>query len=372
MGTIKFCCPCHFGLESVLKFEAGKIGGENVCAEDGKVCFEGDFETLAAANLWLRTAERVLIVMGSFEAQSFEELFQGVKGIAWEDYIAPNDAFPVKAGHSLNSKLSSIPDCQAIIKKAIVERLKTKYGVSWFAETDAPRTVRFSIIKDTVSIWLDTSGDGLHKRGYRRRSNAAPIKETLAAGIIDFARVKVDTELCDPMCGSGTFLIEGAYRALSVAPGIRRRFAAERWQQIPSDIWQKKRNEAKEAINKGGKFRAFGFDIDPDCADLSLDNARKAGVASRINVQQADAAKFVRRENSIVICNPPYGERLMEIRQAEELYKMLGQRLCPDKQHPCYIISPHEDFEKFFGKKADKRRKLYNGMIKCQLYMYYL
>lgn len=371
MDKLTFCCPCHFGLESVLKFEIGKIGGENIAATDGKVCFSGDLSLLVRANLWLRTAERVLIVMDQFRAESFEELFQGVKSICWEEFIGKSDAFPVKSGSSINSKLASIPDCQSIIKKAIAERLKDKYGVSWLEETGAVHTVRFAVFKDVVSVYLDTSGDGLHKRGYRRRSNEAPIKETLAAGIVDLARVRADSIVCDPMCGSGTFLIESAYKATSIPSGIRRRFAAEKWGSIPQDIWKAEREAALAGINKSSKFRAHGADIDPVCADLSLDNAKRAGVASRIRVENVDISRFKPEKGAITICNPPYGERLLEIRQAEELYKKMGQTLHPDKDDPCYIISPHEDFEKFFGKKADKQRNLYNGMIKCRLFMYY-
>lgn len=371
MERLKFCCPCHFGLESVLKFEIGRIGGENIQASDGKVCFEGGFDTLIRANLCLSTAERVLVVLGEFKAESFEELFQGVKSICWENFIGRRDAFPVKSGSSIRSKLTSIPDCQAIIKKSVAERLKGKYGVTWLEETGPQHTIRFSIFKDTASIWLDTSGEGLHKRGYRRKSNDAPIKETLAAGIVDIARVRADSIVCDPMCGSGTFLIESAYKALSIAPGLRRHFAAEKWEQIPQELWKSEREAALARINKKGSFLAHGSDIDTVCADLSLENAKRAGVASRVKVDNCDISKFRPEKGAITICNPPYGERMLEIKAAEELYRKMGQTLMPDRDNPCYIISPHEDFERFFGKKADKTRNLYNGMIKCRLYMYY-
>lgn len=370
MDKLRLCCPCHFGLESVLNFEIKKIGGENISVTDGKISFDGDFSMLARANLCLSTAERVLIELGSFTARSFEELFQGVKALSLEEYIGKNDAFPVK-GHSLNSQLHSIPDCQKIIKKASVERLKSKYGVSWFEETGAVHQMQFAILKDVCTIYLDTSGAGLHKRGYRRNSNDAPIKETLAAGIIDLARARADSVVCDPMCGSGTFLIESAFKALNVAPGLRRKFAAQNWEQIPQEVWQKERCDAMDSINRQGSFKAFGFDIDDMAVALTQDNAKKAGVGSKLTVKQQDISKFVQQENSITICNPPYGERMLEIRQAEELYKKLGDRLNPSRENPCYIIAPHEDFEQFFGKKADKKRKLYNGMIKCNLYMYF-
>ncbi len=232
MDKIRLCVPCHFGLERVVAFEAKKAGGDNIAITDGKVSFEGDFETLAKANLWISAGERVLIELASFEAKSFEQLFEGVKGIHLEQFVGKNDAFPVK-GSCLNSKLHSVPDCQRIIKKACVKRLERVYGISYFEETGAKHQIQFNILKDKASIYLDTSGEGLHKRGYRRNSNDAPIKETLAAGIIDLARVRENTIVCDPMCGSGTFLIESAYKAMNIACGLRRNFAAQQWEQIP-------------------------------------------------------------------------------------------------------------------------------------------
>lgn len=370
MSLIRMCVPCHFGLESVLAYEIKKIGGENLTTTDGKISFDGDLSTLAKANLWIATGERVLIELGSFPAKSFEELFNGVEKIPLENFIGRFDAFPVK-GHSLNSQLHSIPDCQKIIKKACVKRLGRVFGISYFEETGSKHQIQFSIHKDIATIYLDTTGQGLHKRGYRRNSNEAPIKETLAAGIVDLARVRPNSVVADPMCGSGTFLIESAYKALNVAPGLRRNFAAQKWEQIPENVWQEARTEAMDLIDRQGTFAGFGFDIDDIAVELTRDNSKKAGVGSKITVKQADISKFVQIDNSITFCNPPYGERMLELKQAEDLYKRLGQRLCPSRENPCYIISPHEDFEKFFGKKADKKRKLYNGMIKCNLYMYF-
>lgn len=370
MEKIRLCCPCHFGLESVLKFELTKLGAENMTVTDGKISFDGDIDMIARANLWLATAERVLIELGSFRAESFEQLFDGVEALPLERFIGKTDAFPVK-GHSLNSKLHSIPDCQRIIKKAACKRLGGKYGVSWLEESGAVHQLQFNIMKDICTIYLDTTGAGLHKRGYRRNSNAAPIKETLAAGIVDLARVRADSIVCDPMCGSGTLLIESAFKALNVAPGLRRNFAAMSWQQIPEDIWRNERKAALDSLNREGSFKGLGSDIDPAAVDLTLENAKKAGVASRLEIREQDVADFKPPEGAITICNPPYGERMLEIREAEELYKRLGERLCPDAGHPAVIISPDEDFERFFGKKADKKRKLYNGMIKCCLYMYF-
>ncbi|MGN0614149.1 MAG: class I SAM-dependent RNA methyltransferase [Porcipelethomonas sp.] len=368
-NRLKITCPCHFGLESVLKYEVSKIGGENITVRDGRVSFEGGYEHIARANICLSTAERVLIELAEFHAESFEELFQGVKKIPLENYIGIKDAFPVK-GHALNSALYSVPDCQSIIKKAAVERLRSKYHTGWFEETGAVHQIQFNILKNVVSIYLDTSGAALHKRGYRRNANAAPIRETLAAGIIDLARVRSGSTVYDPFCGSGTFLIESAIKALNIPPCINRKFAAEKWNCIPPEIWRTERQRAIAAVDKSAEFRAFGFDIDEECVKLSADNAAKAGVKSRVTVECADISDFS-HSGGITICNPPYGERMLEIREAEQLYKIMGDVMHPDRENPCYIISPHEDFEKFFGKRADKKRKLYNGMIKCNLYMYF-
>lgn len=369
-NSIKLSCPCHFGLESVLKYEVAKIGGENISVNDGKVSFTGDENILARANICLSTAERVMIELAEFKATTFEELFQGVKSIELERWISMKDAFPVK-GYSLNSTLHSVPDCQAIIKKAVVERLKQKYGISWFEETGSTVQIKFSILKDVVTIYLDTSGIGLHKRGYRRNSNSAPIKETLAAGIIDLARVRSDSIVCDPFCGSGTLLIEAGLKALKIAPGINRRFSAEKWDCIPAEVWREERTRAIDNVDRSAKFQGIGFDIDDSAVALTLDNAHKAGIKSRMKIEQADISKFRQPDNSIVICNPPYGERLLEIREAEKIYRQMGHVFGKGSGQSSYIISPHEEFESFFGKNARKRRKLYNGMIKCQLFMYF-
>ena len=274
MEKIRLCCPCHFGLESVLKFEVGKIGGENIAVSDGRVSFDGDFATVARANICLSSAERVLIEMGSFTTKSFEELFDNVSFLPFENFIGKSDAFPVK-GHSLNSKLHSIPDCQRIIKKAVCRRLFEKHGTSVLEESGAIHQITFNILKDVCTIYLDTTGTGLHKRGYRKISNAAPIKETLAAGIVDLARVRSDSLVCDPMCGSGTFLIESAYKALGIAPGLKHSFAAQKWEQIPESVWKKERKEAVQRINSNAKFQTYGFDIDSDAIDLTINNAKK-------------------------------------------------------------------------------------------------
>ena len=367
---MRLCCPCHFGLESTLSFEIKKIGGENLKVSDGRISFDGDISLLARANIRLATAERVLIELGSFHADSFDELFENVRRLPFEEFIGKTDAFPVK-GHSLKSKLHSVPDCQSIIKKAAVERLKSVYGISRFEEMGPKHQIQFTILKDEATVYLDASGEGLHKRGYRKTSNDAPIKETLAAGIVDLAHVRGDSVVVDPMCGSGTLLIESAYKALGIAPGLKRSFSAEKWICIPSGVFKAER-EAAAAAERESVFKAFGFDVDPFAVSLSKSNSKAAGVSERISVMQRDIKDHVPIDGAITICNPPYGERMLEVRQAEELYRLMGQKLRPSKSNPCYIISPHEEFETFFGKKADKKRKLYNGMLKCQLYMYYL
>ncbi len=371
MGKIKFVAPCLFGVESIAAGELIRMGTQNVTAENGRVCFEGDLNTLARANINSRYCERICINVGQFEAASFEELFEGVKRLPWEAYIGKTDAFPVN-GYSLNSALFSIPDCQSIIKKAIVERLKSKYNISWFEESGPELKIRFSILKNQVTMMIDTSGEGLHKRGYRRNSNAAPLKETLAAAICDTARIYPDTKLFDPFCGSGTILIEAAMMAKKMAPGLRRFFAAEKFGFVPEKVWQEERSRAQDNILQNIDFEAVGYDIDPEAIKLTEENAAKAGVSKYIRVSKADVRDFkVPDERCLVITNPPYGERLLDIKAAEELYAIMGNRFISGEGRKYFVISPHDEFESIFGRTADKRRKLYNGMIKCQLYMYF-
>lgn len=370
MDKLTYTCPCHFGLESVLKFEVQKIGGEDITVTDGKVSFTGDMSILARANLCLATAERVLIKLAEFRAMTFEELFQGVKKIDWQEFVGKYDAFPVK-GSSLNSKLSSVPTCQSIVKKAAAEKLGSVYGIGMLEETGTTYQIQFNIMNDNAAIYLDTSGMGLHKRGYRRNSNAAPIKETLAAGMIDLARIRSNSNFCDPFCGSGTMLIEAAYKALNIAPGLKRTFSAEKWECIDRKIWETERQRALDGIKQNEPFHAYGSDIDPECVELTLNNCKKAGIVKCVTVERKNVKDFVNSEGSVIVCNPPYGERLLEIKEAEELYTEMGKVFAADREHPCSIISPHDEFEKFFGKKANRRRKLYNGMLRCQMYMYF-
>ena len=362
--------PCFFGTESTLNFEVKRLGAQNIQVTDGRVAFQGGADVIAAANLNLRTAERVLLLLATYKATTFDELFDGCYNIAWEDLLPANAAFPVK-GSSLSSQLSSVPACQSIVKKAIVKRLMHGHKVGTLPEDGALYKVRFALRKDTVEIYLDTSGDGLHKRGYRKNATLAPIKETLAAAIIDLGRIYPDTLAQDPFCGSGTFLIEAAFKAMRMAPGLNRRFLAEQWTQIPKAVWQDARAEAVANIRHDAAFEAYGFDVDPEAIALTEENCRKAGVQRRIHLMQRDISAFEPMENAITICNPPYGERMLDIQHAQSIYRIMGDVFTADKAHPCYIITPATDFELHFGKPANKKRKLYNGMIQCNLMSYY-
>ena len=368
---INFVIPCLLGLEKLIADEMKDLGAENVAAENGRVLFCGDEYLLARANICSRYAERIQILVGTFEAVTFEELFEGTKALPWEEWIGEFDSFPVK-GYSLNSALFSVSDCQSIIKKAVVERLKTKYNSTWFEETGPTYQIQFSIMKNKVSLLIDTSGAGLHKRGYRLEAGGAPIKETMASSLCNLARLREYHTLYDPMCGSGTILIEGAMMANNIAPGVNRHFTAERWRNIPEKVWQEERERAKSLVLSESRFVAYGSDIDEKSLEIAKANAQRAGVEKFITFEKRDIKDFApKSEKGTLICNPPYGERLLDLKEAEKIYKIMGERFIKKHGWAYYVISPSEDFEIFFGRKADKRRKLYNGMIKCQLYMYF-
>ncbi len=369
---MNFVAPCLFGLEGILADELKRLDIKDVKAENGRVLFSGDSYTLARANINLRTAERVLILVGRFKATNFTELFENVKALPFENFIGENDAFPVK-GWSLQSKLHSIPDCQKIIKKAIVERLKSKYKTDWFNETGKKYQIQFSCLKDEVSIMIDTSGEGLHKRGYRANANEAPIKETLAAAFCLLARIFPDTKIYDPFCGSGTILIEAAMLANNIAPGLKRGFVSEGFDFVKPDAFRVERERAIDAISRTKDFKAVGSDIDLAALVVAKENAKKAGVSDCIEFVKKDVKDFelAEEERALIITNPPYGERLLDIKEAEKIYEIMGKKFIKQKGKKYYIITPDEQFEKIFGREADKRRKLYNGNIKCQLYMYF-
>ena len=370
MRRFELIAPCHFGMEAVLKKEIIDLGYDVTEVSDGRVTFYGDEEALCRANVFLRTAERILIKVGSFHAETFEELFQGVCHANLEDFIPKDGSFPVK-GHCLNSQLMSVPDCQAIVKKAAVTRLGEKYGLGWMPETGETYQLRFSIMKDEVTVGLDTSGEGLYKRGYRAHGVAAPLKETLAAAMVKLSHYNGRDPFCDPFCGSGTIAIEAALIARNRAPGLNRSFAAQHWATLDKMLWL---DAADEAMDKEfhGKYEIWGGDIDPDAVELSRHNAELAEVDDIVKFEVDDATRF--HWGGLygrIVTNPPYGERLLEREEAGELYKAFGKAMdkLPDTWR-VYVLSSHPDFERCYGRFADKKRKLYNGMLKCDLFMY--
>ena len=369
MNKNQYCVPCLFGLEGIAVDELRRLNLEDVRVENGRVLFSGDESALARASIGLRTGERILIRLADFPAKTFEELFQGVYNTPLEDFIPKEGTFPVK-GHCLNSQLMSVPDCQAIIKKAASKRLGERYGVAWLPETGAKYQLQFSLMNDRAQLYLDTTGPGLHKRGYRAVGNDAPLRETLAAAMVLLTRYRGREFLWDPFCGSGTIVIEAALIARNQAPGLRRRFAAEAFAWSDSQVWNRAREEARDKEFRG-EYRILGSDNDPKCVSLSMANARKAGVGELIRFQDGDATKLpLPAQEGILICNPPYGERMMEQQSAQRLYAALGRHLKFADGWKKYIITSEPEFEHYFGARADKKRKLYNGMIKCDYYMY--
>ena len=366
----RLVATCGFGLESVLAYELRHLGFDGVDVHDGRIFFDADEYGIAKANIWLRTAERVLIVLDEYPAPDFDALYDGAFSSDWSSVLSSKDAFPVK-GYSLNSKLTSIPACQAVLKKAIVEKMKVQYSTQFLPERGTEKKIRFSIVKDICTLMLDTSGDGLHKRGYRPLLNEAPIRETLAAGMTDFARVYDDSTVIDPFCGSGTIIIESAMRAMNMAPGINRRFAAEEYDIIGKKIFDEVRADASSQVRKDVMFRGIGSDIDESAVRIAAENARRAGVAHLCSFSVADARELNPVTGSLIITNPPYGERLSSPEEAEKLCSEFGKRIINGGQRGTYVISSLPDFEKYFGKQASRRRKLYNGMIPCQLFMYF-
>ena len=369
MDHFEFAVPTLFGLEGIAGDELRRLDMENVRVENGRVLFSGDETAMAKANIGLRTGERVLILLADFQAKTFEELFQGVYRANLEDYIPKDGAFPVK-GHCLNSTLMSVPDCQAIEKKAASRRLGEKYGGSGLPETGVKYQLQFSLMNDRVQLYLDTSGPGLHKRGYRANGNDAPLRETLAAAMVTLTHYRGREFLWDPFCGSGTLPIEAALIARNQAPGMYRRFSAEAFSWVDPKIWGEVRTQFRDKEFKGN-YRILGSDNDPKCISLSMANARKSGVDKLITFQDGDATKMsLPTDSGILICNPPYGQRMLEQQSAQRLYAALGRHLKYADGWKKYIITSEPEFEHYFGKRADKKRKLYNGMIKCDYYMY--
>lgn len=371
MSRIDLIATSVFGLEALVSRELADLGYKETIVENGRVIFKGDESAVCRTNLWLRKAERVLIMVGQFPAQSFEELFQGTKALPWGDLLPIDANFPVE-GKSIKSKLFSVPDCQAIVKKAVVEKLKEKYKTQWFEETGPRYTIEVALLKDIATITIDTSGPGLHKRGYRKLVGRAPLKETLASALVTLSKWRPERPLIDPFCGTGTILIEAALMGLNIAPGLRRSFAAESWGMIPKELWDSARREAAEQARTDVAMDIAGFDIDDKVLSLARQNVQEAGLMGKIHFQQRAVSEFqTKKKYGSVICNPPYGERLEDKPIVERLYKEMGRVLSKHDTWSFYILTNNPRFESLFGRMADKNRKLYNGRIECHYYQFF-
>ena len=372
MNTFELIVPCHFGLEAVMKKEILDLGYEVSQVEDGRVTFIGDAEAICRANIFLRTTERVLLKVGSFHAETFEDLFQGTRAIPWEEYLPKDAKFWVAKASSIKSKLFSPSDIQSIMKKAMVERMKKAYGIEWFPENGASFPLRVFLHKDTVTVALDTTGESLHKRGYRTLTSKAPITETLAAALIMLTPWKSDRILVDPFCGSGTFPIEAAMIAANMAPGMNREFLSEDWKHlIPRKCWYDAMDEANDLVDLSVQTDIQGYDIDGDIVRAARANAKAAGVDELIHFQQRSVSDLSHpKKYGFLITNPPYGERIEDKKNLPELYKTIGERFAELDSWSAYIITAYEDTERYFGRKADKKRKIYNGMMKTYFYQF--
>lgn len=372
MRRFELMAPCHFGLEAVLKKEIIDLGYDISKVEDGRVTFYGDIEAICRANIFLRTAERVLIKAGSFQAETYEELFEGTKAITWEEWIPEDGRFWVAKATSIKSKLFSPSDIQAIMKKAMVERMKQKYKKEWFEENGSSFPIRVFLLKDQVTVGIDTSGDSLHKRGYRLLSGKAPITETLAAALIQLTPWNHSRILVDPFCGSGTFPIEAAMLGANIAPGINRSFCAEKWTGfIPEREWDEIREEAKESICWDIEMDIQGYDLDGDIIKVARENAKRAGVDKMIHFQQRPVSALSHpKKYGFIITNPPYGERLETKETVGQIYEQFGTQFKHLDTWSAYVITSWEEIEKYMGRKADKNRKIYNGMMKTYYYQF--
>ncbi len=369
---MQFTATCLFGLEKQLGAEIDALGCKRIETIDGRVTFEGKPRDAARANINLRFAEHVFIRIGSFKAESFAELFDGTYDLPWEEYIGRGDAFPVK-GHSIKSTLFSVPDCQSIIKKAVAKRLGTKYGMERLPEDGVKHQIEFFLFKDVAALMIDTSGIPLHKRGYRPAAGIAPLRETLAAAIADTARPREDILFWDPFCGSGTIAIEAAMMMTQRAPGLMRGFDGEKFACLPESSWRNAREEAKDRIITDSGFEVWASDIDTEVLDFAKENARRAGVEKNIKIFRADARRIEKPEGrrGSIICNPPYGERLMTLSETNNLYRAIGRSFASFDPWQIYVLTSSEEFEHLYGRRADKIRKLYNGMIPCRLYQFF-
>lgn len=372
MKMYQLVAPCHFGLEAVLKREIYDLGYEITQVEDGRVTFEGDAEAICRANVFLRTAERVLLLVGRFRATTFDELFEGVKALPWEEYLPKDAKFWVKKASSIKSKLFSSSDIQSIVKKAVVERLKREYEVEWFPEEGAAYPIRVFLLKDEVMVTLDTSGESLHKRGYRTMTSKAPLTETLAAALLMLTPWKADRIFVDPFCGSGTFPIEAAMMAANIAPGMHREFIAEQWTNlIDRKLWYETVEEAEEMVDTSVSVDIQGYDIDGEVVKAARENAKRAGVADMIHFQERPVSELRHpKKYGFIVTNPPYGERLEDKKDLPELYTQIGEAYRNLDSWSMYMITSYEDTEKYIGRKADKNRKIYNGMLKTYFYQF--
>lgn len=370
MAGIDLIATATFGLEAVVAREVKELGYTDLAVDNARVTFKADKADICRTNLWLRSADRVLVRMGEFKAVTFEELFEKTRVLPWSEWLPENASFPVE-GKSIRSKLFSVPDCQAIVKKAIVESLKKKYRREWFDETGPRYTIEVALLNDIATLTIDTSGAGLHKRGYRKLSAPAPLKETLAAAMVSLSLWRPDRILIDPFCGSGTIPIEAAMIGLNMAPGLKREFAAENWPVIPNILWKQARTEAMDAIRRDN-LRIRGTDIDKDVLSLARYHSRQAGLEKQIHWQQMPVADLRSHDKyGHIICNPPYGERLEDAETVERLYKEMGSVFKTLDTWSYYILTANKNFEKFMGRPSDKRRKLYNGRLECTYYQFY-
>ncbi len=369
---LEIVATCLFGLERLLGEEIDSLGYERTDTMDGRITFIGDERAVFVANLRLRYAERVFIKLGAFRAESFDDLFEGTRALEWEQFIGRDDIFPVK-GHAIRSKLFSVPDCQSIVKRAVVSRLSECYGIKWFPESGIKYQIEFFIFKDIATLMIDTSGVALHKRGYRPTSGAAPLRETLAAAVAAISRPREDVLLWDPFCGSGTIAIEAAMMMTNQAPGLTRSFACEEFNMLSDrQIIKEERARAFSDIKQDSQFEVYASDIDASVLEIAKENAENAGVEDRIKIFQADARKIQKLDRrGTIVCNPPYGERLMTPTQTQTLYREIGKTFSSLSPWQIYVLTSSETFERDYGKRADKVRKLYNGMIPCFLYQFF-
>jgi putative N6-adenine-specific DNA methylase len=370
MGKITLVATAPMGLEAIVAREVKNLGYEDVKVENGRVEFQGDELAIARCNLWLRSADRVLIKMGEFKATTFEELFEGTKALPWAEWIPEDGEFPVD-GKSQKSQLSSVPACQAIVKKAVVESLKQTYKVEWFRETGALYRIQVALLKDVALLTIDTSGPGLHKRGYRKLTAQAPLKETLAAALVDLSRWRPHRPFMDPFCGSGTILIEAGLIGRNIAPGLEREFSADKWERVPKEMWRQARQEARDLAKWNEPMEIIGSDLDPEVLSLAGYHIRQSGLQNAIRIRNLKVSDVkISSEYGVLISNPPYGERIGEQRDVEKAYRDLGSLMKDNPTWSTFVLTSNKRFEHFFGKRADKKRKLYNGRIECDYYQF--